>query len=445
MALSEADRARISADQRAANLRAISDPDMAAVSRERISRMAAEDRRLAAALPSSVPPTPPAEAYEEPDVSRETNETPQEPEPVYVNWFGLMGQVPPERHWFVDGWLTTGPSLLAGKGGVGKSLLAQTLATALVLGRDYVQAIEEDHRVLLWACEDDQNELWRRQLAICDHFGVNFGPLGHLMVEPRLGLENTLCSTVYGAATLTPLVQRLREQVNDLQTDVLFLDNVGQCFGANENSRHDVTLFVNALAGLVTDRPFSVIILAHPARSAGSEYAGSAAWENAVRTRWYMGHSLPDQPEPREGGETDPALRFLCKRKSNYSTSDYVRMFYEGGVFKIQPPEADHDGTTLGEREACQQAVLFAVRKAADVGSRVIKARNSPSALLTWMRNLNIGQEFSDKAIMRAVDQLFADGRITEKTVGRYGNRRGATGLVIADQSAPFSGGSGGD
>mgnify|MGYP001616429289 FL=1 len=49
----------------------------------------------------------------------------------------LDGTIPPPRRWIVEGLVPQGAvTMLGGDGGVGKTLLAQQLATAAVLGRD---------------------------------------------------------------------------------------------------------------------------------------------------------------------------------------------------------------------------------------------------------------------------------------------------------------------
>jgi RecA-family ATPase len=184
-------------------------------------------------------------------------------------------------------------------------------------------------KVLIWACEDTHDELWRRQAAVCRYFDMPMAELeGRVTIEPRRGMDNTLLSLAYGAPCGRRTFDELREQVNDYGASVLFLDNIGQTFGGNENNRHHVTTFCNGLAGLAAD--FSPVIMGHPAKAIDSEFAGSGAWENAVRMRWYMGYKLPDQ-EPEENPDTN--VRYLAKRKTNYSEKDYRKLIWQDGLF----------------------------------------------------------------------------------------------------------------
>jgi RecA-family ATPase len=353
-----------------------------------------------------------------------------------MDWTKLEQDRPPERTWKIDHWLTTGPTLLAGAGGIGKTLIAQTIATALVIGQNFVDEIAEPYRVLFWACEDEHDELWRRQVAICDYFGISLASLkDKLIIEPRLGCDNTLYSMVFGRPAWTPLKDELRDQVNDYKADTVFLDNIAQTYGANENDRHHVTTFVNGIIG-VGGPTFSPILMGHPSRGVGSEFSGSSAWENAVRMRWYMGAHLPDQ-EPKEGEEADldPNIRYLAKRKTNYSVKDYRKLVWSDGVFK---PEKQENGFSERynyplRKEGAIGCVLFALRKFNEQGMRVTEGKNSPDYLPKVMRTAKLAQDYTQKELAEAMVGLRLDGRIKQTKVGTYPNRSPMSGLAVAD------------
>jgi hypothetical protein len=357
------------------------------------------------------------------------------PRPVRrpMRWSELEEHSPPERTWQISHWLTSGPTLLAGVGGVGKTIIAQTIGTALALGRSFLDQIRAPAKVLMWACEDDHDELWRRQSAICKHFDVPMSALeGKFIVEPRLGLENTLFDLVYGAPNWTPLRAELTEQVADYGANVLFLDNIGQLYGGKENDRHHVTAFLNGLAGL--GRDLAVIIMGHPAKTAESEFSGSSAWENAVRMRWYMGYRLPDQ-KPQEGeAEEDPSVRYLAKRKANYSDKDFRKLAFRDGLFVPDVPAMYSPAMmSPAERlEAVSGCVLYALQKMATAGIRTTDGRTSPDYLPRKMREMKLANDYSPKELATAVSQLRLSGRITEGVVGKYANRGAKTGLVVA-------------
>jgi hypothetical protein len=146
-----------------------------------------------------------------------------------LHWEDYIGREPPAIRWIIPHWLGWSPTLLAGRGGIGKSLLAQQIGTALACGLPtWSDALVEPLRVLYWACEDDSEHLWRRQDCICRHHGISMDALTLFFVDARYGLENTLCASHFGALTWTNLYDFLFEQVNDLRADVLLLENIGQ-------------------------------------------------------------------------------------------------------------------------------------------------------------------------------------------------------------------------
>jgi hypothetical protein len=351
-----------------------------------------------------------------------------------MRWRDLQLLTPPDRPWQVAHWLGIGTTLLAGRGGIGKTLLAQTLATALALGRNFLDAIEIPKRVLFWACEDDHDELWRRQLAICRYLGANLEDLeGKLVIEPRSGLDNTLFYAEYGAPKWTALHAELIQQVNDYRSDVTFVDNIGQTFGGKENDRHHVTSFVNGMTGLGHGRAHSTVILAHPGKQEDSEFSGSTAWENSVRMRWYMGSKLPDQAE--EGDEeVDPDVRYIAKRKTNYTIKDYRKLIYRQGVFETHlEPGSFSERYTFGRRdEAAEEVVLKAIDRFVAVSVRTVDARTSPDYLPKRMRQDKLAQDFSPRELAEALGRLRLNGRVTEGPVGKFANRTVKFGLVRA-------------
>ncbi len=73
----------------------------------------------------------------------------------------------PERKWIIKDWLPVGSvTALYGDGGVGKSLLAQQLMTAAGIGKSWLGIDIQQMRTYGVFCEDEEEELWRRQCAI---------------------------------------------------------------------------------------------------------------------------------------------------------------------------------------------------------------------------------------------------------------------------------------
>jgi hypothetical protein len=353
----------------------------------------------------------------------------QRPRSKPIDWLAWQNRTPPAREWWIQDWLSPAPTLCSGTGGIGKSLLWQTIGTSLAMGREFLAPTTRPLRVLLWMCEDDENEIVRRQDAICAHFGIERTELaGRLHVEPRLGYDNTLIDVAFGKPTFTPTFLELREQVNDLAVDVLVLDNIGQIYGCSENDRHQVTVFVSGLQGIVRGRLFAPVLLGHVSRAQGSEFSGSAAWENTSRMRWYMGTSLPDQkPDEDEPVETD--IVYLAKRKANYTERDYRRLTYQRGL--LLPESIGGPRFDAGHRnDLAERIVLKALLKLKEAGIYATDGKSSPDYLPKQILEKCYAEGHNKKELTAAMNRLIGTGKLKRDVVGEYGNRTPRKGLV---------------
>lgn len=341
---------------------------------------------------------------------------------------------PPERSWFIRDWLGPGPTLFAASGGTGKTLLMQQAATAGALGRSFIGHVDRPLRSLVWACEDDVDELARRQVDISRHFGVDVDAAAdNLTLQSRLGVDSMLMVPRQGEMVRTNVFEELRQQVNDLAVDVLWLDNVAHLFGGDEVHRGQVTSFISALAGLASGRPFSVVLLAHVARQFNSEFAGSAAWENAVRMRWYLGTKLPDQ---KAAGDADEggAARFLAKRKTNYSQRDYVRFSYVDGAFSAdQAAPRDALASRLDETRA-EELLVAGFRSLQAMGISPTDGKSSPDFLPRQIVAKGLAHGYDAREMTRALDRLMGRGEFVRGKVGQYPNRNPKLGLILSSE-----------
>ena len=102
---------------------------------------------------------------------------------------------PPPRDWMVEGCFLKGHvGLISGIGGVGKSLLMQQLATCATMGLPWLGIPLKRGRALMLACEDDDDELHRRQRDINRSLGLDMGDVleAGLDVIARDDRENLL-------------------------------------------------------------------------------------------------------------------------------------------------------------------------------------------------------------------------------------------------------------
>jgi hypothetical protein len=359
-----------------------------------------------------------------------------------LDWAVLEGQTVPERAWAIEHWLPmSAVTLLSGAPGSGKSLVAQALASSLALQREYLDYPPAPRRVLMWACEDDPAELWRRQVAIAKWLNVSLKDFaGRFFLESFDSREVALASLIDQQLIPTPALIELRAQIGDYKADVVVLDNLARLYAGNENDRHQVTSFIAMLNSVATPTGAAVLLLGHPSKQSGSEYSGSTAWEAAVRARLYLGRHLPDEKPKDEDASEAPdqeEIRYLCRRKANYSSRDYRQIRYLNGVMapEIDPREARSFSKVNPTSDFAKDCVLRAVRELTRMGMFPTASTASRAYLpkLAEQYGLLNGQSrLSFGATMRA---LQTSGALSVATVGKYPNRTLKHGLVIPDSS----------
>lgn len=345
-----------------------------------------------------------------------------------VIWDDLEGRNPPARQWVVPQWIPAGhPTLLAGRGGIGKTLIAQHIATALALGHEYLEPLEP-RRVLMWAGEDDEAELWRRQAEISSWMTQPLSALTErFFLHSYAGADITLLAPIYGELGATPMLDELRAQVADYRAEVVILDNVARLFGGNENDRHAVTTFCALVQGACA--PASVLLLAHPAKAAGSEYSGSTAWEGAVRARLYLGDRPPGQGAGDDDAPPDDSIRYLSRRKANYSSLDLRRFRLVGGV--LIPDAVDPVRPAQPRGDLAKDVVRRTVKKLSERGLHGTMSTASPNYLPKLATQYGLLESLDQRRFTATMRQMFLAGDLVSREVGKNSNRTPRMGLVL--------------
>lgn len=357
--------------------------------------------------------------------------------PQPLDWSALEGTEPPDRQWATTFWFGMGHvTLMVGAGGIGKTLCAQQWGSALAIGAPFIDATPRPLKVLMWACEDDKDELHRRQLDIAAWLKQPLSAFKGLELVPRHGHENTLMSMEFGRPMFTSILKDLREQACDLGAEAVILDNAAQLYGGNENARHDVTAFMNRLSGELPGR--AIMLLSHPSRAPGSEFSGSGAWEAVARTRLYLGRKLPDQPDEGEAREDD-TTRYLARRKANYGPRDYRRFDYNNGVLVQDVTEGA--GGIIGSirKRKALEVVIDGLLRLAEKQIRTTDGKTSPQYLPRVLKDYELDDGLTIRDLGDAMRQAVMSGRIERGVIGRYENRTPMYGLRVTGH-APSSG-----
>lgn len=238
------------------------------------------------------------------------------------------GRLPPRRDWLVEKCIVRGSvALVSGDGGIGKSLLMQQLCSSVVLGRPWMGLSTQPGRALFFSCEDDPDELWRRQYDINRSLDLTMTDVAEagLHLAPRVGHENTLSrlDRKEWRMVVTDLFQRILAKCLEEGITYVVIDTATQTFAGNQNDEQQVVQFCNQLRRLAVAIQGCVIITKHPSvagRALGTGESGSVSWNNSVRSRMYL--------------HRDKNGLYLASKKSNYGPADLnIPVRWERGCF----------------------------------------------------------------------------------------------------------------
>ena len=244
--------------------------------------------------------------------------------PGGVDPFDWEGKKAPHRQFIIPGWIVRGAAgLLSGQEGVGKSLIAQQMATCAALGVPFVGLEIARVNAMYVTCEDPLDELWRRQESINAALGCRMSDLrGRLKLHSLVGEIGNELGTFDNEGRITPSrrYQQLVDTSVQFGAQLTILDNAAHMFAGNENARHDVAAFLGLIERYAIAINGAAILLAHPNKShsqgnkQGNEYSGSTGWSAHVRNRLFIDYA----PAPETGAPADPDERVLRKSKANY-------------------------------------------------------------------------------------------------------------------------------
>ena len=347
----------------------------------------------------------------------------------------LQGRAVPSREWIWEGWIPVGAvTALYGDGGTGKSLLAQQLMTAcatdgLFLGQEVAPC-----KVFGVFCEDDEDELQRRQDALNRALGISFADLENMQWVSRVGSENLLMTfTADGRGVPTPFFSQILDAARAFGARLVVVDTAADAFAGNENIRPQVRQFIALLTRLAREIGGAVILLAHPSqtgKASGSGDGGSTAWSNSVRSRLYLkrpGQPDPKGKEPQEDAAIDPDLRLLSRLKANYAAAGVdLTVRYDRGAFKDAGDAAGAIGARgpARDREAEEAFIAgLAELETKNFRSNVHKgqANYAPKAL---REKTQAGERFFEDELARAMNRLVKAGRIESVEEGPKSRRR---------------------
>lgn len=330
---------------------------------------------------------------------------------------------PPPHDWMVDGcFLRSTVSMLSGDGGLGKSLLMQQLCTAAAIGVPWLGLETVPCKTFSMFCEDDVDELQRRQYWINKHYQCGPSDLaGKVEYAARVGHENVLME--FDRRTdkpqRMPLFDDIERKVIASGAQIVVLDTLADVFAGNEIIRNQVRRFISALRALAMRIQGVVILTAHPSLAGlnnKSGISGSTAWNNSVRSRLYL--TRANQPEEEDNNE-----RLLKTMKNNHGPfGGRIRVKWEYGVFN----RCDMSAAPLDQVEKIDLdgKILQALRDMIQSGTMVSASFQNRGCLSSLCRRWPGLERVRAGDVMSAQMRLLKQGRIVQVEIGPESKRR---------------------
>ena len=320
---------------------------------------------------------------------------------------------------------------LAGDGGLGKSLVALQLAVAMASATDWIGVMPEPGRVLYLSAEDELDEIRRRVESIAEAVQLPFSRLADFFVADMTtidGVELAGLDKRLGKLSLAPLYHRVATTIDALTPRLTILDTRADFFGGSEIDRAQVRAFIHALRRLCIDHNTAILMLSHPSltgMNTSSGQSGSTAWGNSVRSRLYL-------ERPKLDTETDPDLRILSSKKSNYSGTDLsITLRWSKGMFR---PEG---GGASGYDKASQNKVMEDkfLQMLRDFNRQGRHVNNAGGPYYAPKMFAEADGKISRSNFRAAMERLFADGKL--KIIPEGPKSRGTNKIVEVDNLNP--------
>ena len=209
----------------------------------------------------------------------------------------MDADIPPFRFLFEPLLPRGNVTLLAADGGTGKSTLALALAAHVACGKAWDGLPTVQGRALFVSLEDPANVCRLRLRDVIRAYDLDAGAVeqGMRIVDGTKG-TGALAAPRDGRLYPTPVFIELMGLVRRETFDLIVIDNASDAFAGNENDRQEVRTFIRLLGQIARMTTAAVLLLAHvdkatvraAAKTSGSMYSGSTAWNNSVRSRLGM-------------------------------------------------------------------------------------------------------------------------------------------------------------
>lgn len=227
----------------------------------------------------------------------------------------------PPRCWLYGGhFIRRYATVTIAPGGLGKSSLELVEALAMVTGRPLLgRLVKEPLRVWYWNGEDPREEVERRLMAACLHFGITAAEIdGRLFIDSGRETPIRIATRQREAVTVAqPLVDALVDEIRERRIDLLIIDPFVSCHDVPENDNGAIDRVTKAWAAVAEAANCGVELVHHVRKASTGQAAylvedarGGSALIGAVRSARILNGMTPEEAS-QAGVEADQRRRYF--------------------------------------------------------------------------------------------------------------------------------------
>lgn len=296
----------------------------------------------------------------------------------------MVREAPPDVPWVVEGLVVRGMlTVLNGREGEGKSLLAMALSAGVATGQGEAGMVCNEGQAVIVDAENGAYEIHRRVRTLDLPVWVE------VFEADGFDLRSDLAE--------------LEAILEHFAPSLLILDSFRSLWKGDENDSGDVAGVLDPVRNLVRQYQTGAVLLHHSGKGIGAAYRGSSA----IGASAELGFKLA-----REEGDDERERRFLecwkC-RPAPEPERRWLRLSVEGGrvfVDQADPPEGEHTPAAAQPvREELRPKVLAALTSIPQARADIARA---------------VGRKPKDRSVGRVLETLRAAGEV-EKREGEPG------------------------
>ncbi len=320
--------------------------------------------------------------------------------------------------------------VLAGLGGVSKTMLSMQLAVCVALGLQYMGKATLEGAVMLILGEEDAEEIARRFNAIVKVMNLSNEQIALVKMRirafPMNGLDSRLTKKQVGSLEATEFTAEVIAAAKALAVEaevpvrLVILDHAGLIHGGEFNSREDVVQTMRQVNLIAQTSEAAVMVLAHSPKTAigkekadSNDVAGSAAWVDLARAVFVL--RTMDDAEGKTFG-INPDMR------KNYASLSVVKNNYgpTGNHFWLKRITVESHSVGVLEH------VSLTIPVAPLAGSELLQKRivntisqhtgkYSKRGFIDAYTGKDSTMKAPKRSIERALDELIAKGEVVIK------------------------------